>query len=120
LFPGILKVARMGYDGKGQARVASRGEAVQAFAEFKNTACVLEALMPLDFEISVVMARGLDGSCVAYAPASNEHRDGILAVSIVPQHAAAARQALYEQAFDAALQIARGLDYCGVLCIEFF
>lgn len=120
LFPGILKVARMGYDGKGQARVATRDEAVQALAEFKNTACVLEALMPLDFEISVVMARGLDGACVAYAPATNEHRDGILAISTVSQHVSETRQALYEQAFEAAMQIAQGLDYCGVLCIEFF
>lgn len=120
LFPGILKVARMGYDGKGQARVATRDEAVQAFAEFKNAACVLEALMPLDFEISVVMARGLDGSCVAYVPATNEHRDGILAVSTVPQQVSEIRRALYEQAFGAAMKIAQGLDYCGVLCIEFF
>ncbi|MCI2809262.1 5-(carboxyamino)imidazole ribonucleotide synthase [Eoetvoesiella caeni] len=120
LFPGILKVARMGYDGKGQARVATREEAAQAFAEFKNTDCVLEALMPLDFEISVVMARGLDGSCVAYAPALNEHRDGILAVSTVPQQTVETQQALYEQAFEAAMKIAQGLGYCGVLCVEFF
>lgn len=120
LFPGILKVARMGYDGKGQARVATRDEAIQAFAEFQGAACVLEALMPLDFEISVVMARGLDGSCVAYAPATNEHREGILAVSAVPQNEAGQRKALYEQAFEAASRIAQGLDYCGVLCVEFF
>lgn len=120
LFPGILKAARLGYDGKGQARVGTREEALQAFAGFKGAACVLEALMPLDFEISIVMARGLDGKTVVYAPATNEHRDGILAVSAVPAQVAAEHQPLYEQATNAALRIAEGLDYCGVLCVEFF
>jgi 5-(carboxyamino)imidazole ribonucleotide synthase len=121
LFPGILKVARLGYDGKGQARVATRAQAQAAFAEFGQVACVLEALMPLDYEISVVIARGLDGASVVFPIARNLHRDGILAVSTITHagqsDAHGQRQA---QAMAAAQAIARGLDYHGVLCVEFF
>src|SRR5690606_327883 len=67
LFPGILKAARLGYDGKGQVRVATRDEALQAWDDLNTEACVLEALAPLDYEISVVIARGRDGQAVTYA-----------------------------------------------------
>lgn len=117
LFPGILKAARLGYDGKGQARVSNRQEAQQAFADF-GVACVLEALMPLASELSVVMARGADGKTAFYPPAQNEHREGILAVSSVD--ALAAGQALAALAVQAAHAIAEGLQYVGVLCVEFF
>ena len=117
LFPGILKVARMGYDGKGQARVANREEAQAAFAEFGGVPCVLEALLPLDHEISVVIARGFDGASVVFPIARNEHRDGILAVSTVGGDESGAVQA---QARAAAQAIAQGLGYHGVLCVEFF
>ena len=121
LFPGILKVARMGYDGKGQARIATREEALAAYAEFGGVPCVLEALMPLDYEISVVLARGFDGASVVFPVARNVHRDGILAVSTASaagQDAAhAERQA---RATAAAQSIAQGLGYHGVLCVEFF
>lgn len=121
LFPGILKVARLGYDGKGQARVTTREAAQAAFAEFDGVPCVLETLMPLDYEISVVLARGFDGRDVVFPVARNLHLDGILAVSTVaavdsdPGHVQ--RQ---NQATEAARAIARGLDYHGVLCVEFF
>ncbi|HEY9280643.1 MAG TPA: 5-(carboxyamino)imidazole ribonucleotide synthase [Eoetvoesiella sp.] len=118
LFPGIVKVARLGYDGKGQARVQNRQEALAAFASFNNASCVLEALMPLAFEISVVMARGFDGQCVVYPPAANEHREGILAISTVADDGGNAE--INRQATDAALQIVKALDYYGVLCVEFF
>jgi 5-(carboxyamino)imidazole ribonucleotide synthase len=121
LFPGILKVARLGYDGKGQARVASRAEALAAYAQFGSVPCVLEALLELDFEISQVIARGFDGATAMFPVSRNLHRDGILAVSTVagrPESPALA--ALHAQAADAALAIARGLDYHGVLCVEFF
>ena len=117
LFPGILKVARLGYDGKGQARVADRDEALAAYAAFGGVPCVLEALMPLDHEISVVLARGHDGQAQVFPVARNVHRDGILAVTTV---GAPLDPALVQQATDAALAIARGLDYRGVLCVEFF
>ena len=130
LFPGILKAARLGYDGKGQARVKTRQEALDAFASFGGVACVLEALMPLASEISIVMARGFDGKTVAYAPATNEHRDGILAVSTVSNDADDAGNSgnaanavnadLHRQATEAARKIVQALDYYGVLCVEFF
>lgn len=118
LFPGILKAARLGYDGKGQARVGNREQALQAFAEFGGAACVLEALLPLASELSVVMARGADGQTAFYPSAQNEHRDGILAVSVVD--AQSSGQALASQAVKAAQAIAEGLQYVGVLCVEFF
>ncbi|MEO6958539.1 MAG: 5-(carboxyamino)imidazole ribonucleotide synthase [Burkholderiaceae bacterium] len=118
LFPGILKVARLGYDGKGQARIKTRAQALDAFASFKQAPCVLEALMPLASEISVVLARGLDGKAVFYTPAINEHRNGILAISRVAPELVDA--SLHQQAANNALTIAQGLNYCGVLCVEFF
>lgn len=118
LFPGLLKVARLGYDGKGQARVASRDHALQAFAQFDQAECVLEAMLPLDQELSVVMARGQDGQVVTYPSARNEHRDGILAVSTAGNGLYS--PALLAQAADAATRIAGQLDYVGVMCVEFF
>ncbi|NYT66368.1 5-(carboxyamino)imidazole ribonucleotide synthase [Alcaligenaceae bacterium] len=118
LFPGILKVARLGYDGKGQARVQNREQAAQAWVELGSLPCVLEAMLPLASEISVLIARGLDGQVAVYPPANNEHRDGILAVSTVApgQHS----EALEQQAAQAALDLAAALDYVGVMCVEFF
>lgn len=126
LFPGILKVARMGYDGKGQARVQSREQALAAFDEFGGVPCVLEALLALDHEISVVIARGFDGAMVMFPVARNVHRDGILAVSTVgtaaqvDPHILREKNLLEKRAAEAAQAIARGLDYHGVLCVEFF
>ncbi len=116
LFPGILKAARLGYDGKGQARVSSREEALVAFEQFGEVACVLEALQPLKDEISVVMARSLQGDVAAFVPSHNEHRDGVLAVST----AASASLPVYQQAIAAAEKIAQALGYYGVFCVEFF
>ncbi|VCU70574.1 N5-carboxyaminoimidazole ribonucleotide synthase [Pigmentiphaga humi] len=118
LFPGILKVARLGYDGKGQARVASAAEARAAFASFGGVPCVLEAMLPLEFEVSVVVARGFDGEVMTYPVAENVHRDGILAITTAPSPRASADIA--RRAAAAALQVAAGLDYHGVLCVEFF
>lgn len=118
LFPGILKAARFGYDGKGQARVQTKEEALQAFANFGQVACVLESLQPLVDEISVVVARALDGQTAMYAPSHNQHREGILAVSTAANPTNST--AYYEQAQKAAVAIAVELDYYGVLCVEFF
>ncbi|WP_322997033.1 5-(carboxyamino)imidazole ribonucleotide synthase [Castellaniella sp.] len=117
LFPGILKTARLGYDGKGQVRVANRAQALQAFADLGGVACVLEALQPLDYEISVVVVRGLDGRTVSYPPSRNAHQNGILALSVVDGSVPAA---VAEQARRHALRVVDHLDYHGVLCVEFF
>lgn len=117
LFPGILKAARLGYDGKGQARVASRQEALQAFEGFGGVACVLERQLPLSAELSVLLARGFDGAIRIWPIAQNVHRAGILHTSQVPAVLPAAACA---RAQEAAGVLAERLDYVGVLCVEFF
>nr|WP_295773238.1 5-(carboxyamino)imidazole ribonucleotide synthase [Rhodoferax sp.] len=118
LFPGILKTARMGYDGKGQARVADRTALADAWAALNGVPCVLEKMLPLQLECSVIVARGADGSCVNLPVQRNLHRDGILAVTEVYEGNLPA--ALVERAVAAAKSIANGLNYVGVLCVEFF
>jgi 5-(carboxyamino)imidazole ribonucleotide synthase len=117
LLPGILKVARLGYDGKGQARVASASQARDAFEAFGATPCVLERRMALAFELSVIVARTADGGCATFPIARNLHHDGILAVSTVP---ADVDDRIAADARAAAQRIAARLQYVGVLCIEFF
>ena len=118
LFPGILKVARLGYDGKGQERVSSKADALEAFRKFGQMACVLEAMLPLDHEISVVMARAIDGETAVFPIGINTHENGILASTVVAQ--GLVKDDLAQQAREAALRIAEGLNYQGVLCVEFF
>jgi 5-(carboxyamino)imidazole ribonucleotide synthase len=118
LLPGILKTSRMGYDGKGQIRVTSRVELSAAWDELKQAACVLEALLPLDREVSVVMARNAQGDAVTFPVQENLHRDGILAVTQVP--APSVPSAIQQEALTAARQLAASMDYVGVLCVEFF
>ncbi|RJF97899.1 5-(carboxyamino)imidazole ribonucleotide synthase [Noviherbaspirillum saxi] len=118
LFPGILKTVRMGYDGKGQVRVKTQDEVRQAFAAMKGVPCVLEQMLPLAYEVSVLTARGADGESVVYPIAENVHRDGILFTTTVPGPNVSAASA--EQAQKAALAIVAQLGYVGVLCIEFF
>jgi len=118
LLPGILKTARLGYDGKGQVRVATRTELRAAWEGLKGAACVLEKLLPLAFECSVVVARGRDGAMVHLPVQRNLHREGILAVTEV--HADCVEPAQASRAIESARAIAGGLDYVGVLCIEFF
>jgi 5-(carboxyamino)imidazole ribonucleotide synthase len=84
LFPAILKTARMGYDGKGQQRLANYTELRGAFTALGNVPCVLEKLVPLDDELSVIVARGADGEVVTYEPTRNLHVDGVLDVSSAP------------------------------------
>ena len=118
LFPGLLKTARLGYDGKGQAAVPSFDALAAAWAQLGGVPCVLEARLPLWREISVVVARGFDGQVVHLPVQQNLHRDGILAVTQVPApdiDAATAARAVH-----AAEQLAVSMDYVGVLCVEFF
>lgn len=118
LFPGILKVARLGYDGKGQQRVSTRVEAIEAFRAFGQIPCVLEAMLPLDHEISVVMARAISGETAIFPIGINTHENGILASTVVAP--GLINEDLARQAREAALRIAEGLNYQGVLCVEFF
>ena len=118
LLPGILKTTRMGYDGKGQIRVADRAALDAAWDALDNVPCVLEKMLPLQLECSVIVARGADGSCVNLPAQRNLHRDGILAVTEV--YEGNLPVALVERAVAAAKSIANGLQYVGVLCVEFF
>ncbi len=118
LLPGVLKTARLGYDGKGQVRVATREELVRAWAELQSVPCVLEKLLPLAYEVSVIVARGASGEWVHFPLQQNLHRDGILAVTQVP--APDVTPSVQQQAVAAAGKIAEALGYVGVLCVEFF
>ncbi|WP_034295474.1 5-(carboxyamino)imidazole ribonucleotide synthase [Herbaspirillum sp. RV1423] len=118
LLPGILKTVRMGYDGKGQVRVRSIADVKAAFAEMQGVTCLLEKMLPLAYEVSVLVARGADGAAVVYPIAENVHRDGILFTTTVPSDHVS--HSVAKKAQDAALSIIAKLDYVGVLCIEFF
>ncbi len=118
LLPGILKTVRLGYDGKGQVRVRSREDVRAAFDSMQGVACVLEKMLPLAFEVSVLAARGFDGESVVYPIAENVHRDGILFSTTVPGPNVSDECA--QRAQHAALAIIGTLGYVGVLCIEFF
>ncbi len=118
LLPGILKTSSMGYDGKGQVRVKTRDELNAAWSQLQQVPCVLEKMLPLAYEVSVIVARGRDGQTVHFPLQQNLHRDGILAVTQVP--APNVTEAVSQQAYESAHQIAASLNYVGVLCIEFF
>ena len=118
LLPGILKTARMGYDGKGQVRVKDAAALRAAWQELKQVPCVLEKMLPLGLECSVIVARGRDGQMVNFPVQRNLHREGILAVTEV--YEGHLPEALQLQAVAAARAIAQGVNYVGVLCVEFF
>ncbi|WFP77768.1 5-(carboxyamino)imidazole ribonucleotide synthase [Mesorhizobium sp. WSM4906] len=116
---GVLKTRRLGYDGKGQRvfRNMETGGFAGTCEAMGNVPLILESLVVFEREISVIAARGLDGSVAAYDPAENVHRDGILRTSTIPagigpETAAAAK--------DAAARILAALDYVGVIGVEFF
>ena len=118
LLPGVLKTARLGYDGKGQVRVSSRAELAAGWDELKGVPCVLEKLLALKAECSVIVARGWDGAMVNLPAQLNLHRDGILAMTTV--YEGNMPSALAKQAIEATKSIANELQYVGVLCVEFF
>jgi 5-(carboxyamino)imidazole ribonucleotide synthase len=118
LLPGILKTARLGYDGKGQARVRTRDELAAAWATLQCAPCVLEKMLPLAYEVSVIVARGANGAVVHFPLQQNLHRDGVLAVTQVPSPDVT--PAVQQRAVGFAERIAESMGYVGVLCIEFF
>ena len=117
LFPGILKTATLGYDGKGQQRVTSSTQALQAWMSMKQAPCVLEALIPFELEISVLVARSTDGNVRVWPVQENQHVNGILDLTIVP---ARIDEPLREKAQTLAKLLVTALDYVGVLCVEMF
>ena len=118
LFPGILKTARMGYDGKGQTTVYDVDALTAAWNEFGRVPCVLEKRMDLDFEVSALVVRGYDDAVMAYPVSQNIHRNGILHTSTVPAPSLKPEQE--KKIIAAAKSLIRKIDYVGVLCVEFF
>jgi len=115
--PAILKTTRLGYDGKGQARIMVPEDAEAALAAMNGAPAVLEAFVTFSHEVSVIAARGLDGSIAAYDPGENVHRDGILHTTTIPARLTPNRRS------DAVLMAARilnTLDYVGVMGVELF
>ncbi len=118
LLPGILKTARLGYDGKGQVAVGSVADLLPAWQRLQGAPCVLEQRLPLARELSVIVARGADGAVVHLPVQQNLHREGILAVTQVPAPDVDAGTAA--EAVRCATRLAVSMDYVGVLCVEFF
>ncbi len=117
LLPGILKTATLGYDGKGQIRVKTMADLQAAFIEHGQVACVLEKMVDLRAEISVVVARLNNDAIQSFPVAENEHIDGILAYSTVPARVSTSLQV---QAQQMAERLACELDYQGVMAVELF
>ncbi|KIA79840.1 phosphoribosylaminoimidazole carboxylase [Chromobacterium piscinae] len=115
--PGILKTARLGYDGKGQVRVKTAAEARAAYANQGGQACVLEKMLDLKLEVSAIVTRISAAQSAVFPVAENIHQDGILDESIVP---ARIDSALAAQAQSMAKKLADALDYVGVMAVEFF
>ena len=117
LFPAVLKTATLGYDGKGQIRVSTLAELQAAFVALGNVPCVLEQLVDLRAEISVIVCRLDDARIATFDPAENHHANGILAYSLVP---ARLPENLLAEAKQMSVRLANELDYVGVLAVEMF
>ena len=115
--PGILKTARLGYDGKGQVRVQTLDEVRAAFGGLKGVECILEKRVELACEVSVVLARADDGTVRCFPVGENQHKGGILDLTIVP---ARVTPAIAATAVDLATRLATALGYVGTLGVEMF
>ena len=113
----VVKTARLGYDGKGQRRVASEADLDAAFVDFAGVDVIVEAMLELRSEVSVLVARTSNGVSVTWPVAENVHVDGILDLSVVP---ARVGPALAAEAERIATSVADALDYVGVLAVELF
>ncbi len=113
----IVKTAQFGYDGKGQRRVSGAAELDAALAEFAGNDCIVEALLDLRAEVSVVIARTSSGTIDSWPVTENVHVDGILDVSVAP---ARIDDDLVDRATALATRVANALDYVGVLAVEMF
>lgn len=116
-FPAVLKTRRMGYDGKGQRIVRSSDALAVAWGELSRAPCVLEGFVSFSRELSVVAARGLDGTVAAFDPVENVHENHILKTTIAP---ASMPLSLSESAIALAKRIVNALDYVGVIGVELF
>ena len=115
--PAILKTTRLGYDGKGQARIKAPGDAAGALAAMHGAEAVLEGFIDFSHEVSVIAARGVDGSVACYDPGENVHKNGILHTTTLPARLSPGQRS---DAVLIAARILNALDYVGVLGVELF
>lgn len=115
--PAILKTTRLGYDGKGQARIMTPGDAEAALAAMHGAEAVLEGFIDFSHEVSVIAARGLDGSVACFDPGENVHRDGILHTTTLPARLSPGQRT---DAVLLAARILNALEYVGVMGVELF
>lgn len=115
--PAVLKTAREGYDGKGQARIDSPAGAADAWKAIGQQEAILEGFVDFACELSMLAARGLDGAIVTYGPIENAHRNHILDVSVYPTPHL---EPLRREAGRFSRVIVEGLDVVGIVCVEFF
>ncbi len=115
--PAILKTRRMGYDGKGQARIMGVGDTENAFADMAGAPAILEGFIDFSHEVSVIGARGADGAVACYDPGENVHEAGILRTTTVPARLSPGQRT---DAVLIAARILNALDYVGVLGVELF
>lgn len=115
--PAILKTATLGYDGKGQVRIDDPAEADRAHAALAPAACILEGVVDFALEVSVIVARGADGTVSSFDPTENRHRDGILDVSLAP---ARLPEPIAADAAAIARRIAEATGLVGLLAVEMF
>ena len=115
--PAVLKTRKLGYDGKGQVKIAKGGDTVTAWQSIHNAPCILEGFIDFEREVSVVAARARDGNVECFEVTENEHRDHILKISRVP---AKVTSPLAREARQIATRIAKAFDYIGVLGVEMF
>ncbi|MGB8815407.1 MAG: 5-(carboxyamino)imidazole ribonucleotide synthase [Paracoccaceae bacterium] len=115
--PSILKTTRLGYDGKGQIRLKSAADAPDALASMQGADCVLEGFIDFSHEVSVIAARGLDGSVACYDPGENVHLSGILHTTTIPARLSPSQRT---DAILLAARILNALDYVGVMGVEIF
>ncbi len=115
--PAILKTARLGYDGKGQVRIMSPGDAPVAWQAMQGAPAVLEGFVDFSHEVSVIAARGQDGSVACYDPGENVHRGGILHTTTVPARLSPGQRT---DAVLIAARILNALEYVGVMGVELF
>jgi len=115
--PAVLKTRQLGYDGKGQAKIAKGGDAIAAWRSVHNAPCILEGFIDFEREVSVVAARGRNGRVECFELTENEHRDHILKISRVPANVTSG---CAREARQVATRIVRAFDYVGVLAVEMF
>ena len=115
--PAILKTRRMGYDGKGQARVMTPADGAQALQTLQGAPAIAEGFIDFSHEVSVIAARSLTGQVACYDPGENVHRDGILHTTTLPARLSPAQRT---DAILAAANILNALDYVGVMGVELF